>query len=58
MIDRFHNCFQRSDVPYLESCRVMHLKEKWITVECLLNQEETDKKKDDEEEDEGGLEYW
>ena len=40
-----------ADVPYLEGCSVIHLKEKWITVECLLNQEE-DKK------DEGELEYW
>ena len=44
-----------ADVPYLEGCSVIHLKEKWITVECLLNQEETlsgDKKEGDE------LEYW
>ena len=40
-----------ADVPYLEGCSVIHLKEKWITVECLLNQEE-DKKDEDE------LEYW
>ena len=47
-----------ADVPYLEGCSVIHLKEKWITVECLLNQEETlsGDKKEGSSGDE--LEYW
>lgn len=38
------------DLPYLESCNVMTLNEKWITVECVL--------KDDSEINPEEFEFW
>ena len=41
------------DLPYLESCNVLKLNEKWITVECILSEEESL-----DYEDIKNLEFW
>ena len=42
-----------TDLPYLESCNVLKLNEKWITVECIFNEDGSL-----DEQDLENLEFW